>query len=106
MITSPGKPGCERSGTAADIQHPPAALRHLAKQQPVIIRVVIPVKHSQTLPKTSSRTREDTRLGCGAVSDPVFLELVEMLDSLQHDDDRCQPTGHPYRAVHGGHDWQ
>jgi hypothetical protein len=26
LITSPGKPGCERSGTAADIQHPPAAL--------------------------------------------------------------------------------
>lgn len=46
------------------------------------------------------------RLGCGAVSDPVFMELVEMLDSLQHNDDRCQPTGHPYRAVHRGHDWQ
>jgi hypothetical protein len=59
LITSPGKPGCERSGTAADIQHPPAALRHLAEQQPVIIRVVIPVEHSQTLPKTSSRTRQD-----------------------------------------------
>jgi hypothetical protein len=44
LITSPGKPGCERSGTAADIQHPPAARRHLAEQQPVIIRIVIPVE--------------------------------------------------------------
>ena len=31
MLTSLGKLGCERSGTAADIQHLPAALRHLAQ---------------------------------------------------------------------------
>jgi hypothetical protein len=38
----------------------PAALRHLAEKQPVVIRVVILVEHSQTLPKASSRTRQDT----------------------------------------------
>lgn len=49
MLTALGKLGCERTGTTADIQHTPAALRHLAEQQPVVISVVIPVEHSQTL---------------------------------------------------------
>jgi len=28
----------------------------------------------------------------------VFLELVEVLDTLQDDDDRGQAVGHPHRA--------
>jgi len=36
----------------------------------------------------------------------VFLELVEVLDTLQDDDDRGQAAGHPHRASHGSHDGQ
>src|SRR5690348_9978077 len=49
LLTSPGKLGCEPSGTAADIEHSPAARRQLTEQQPVVIRVMIPVEHSPTL---------------------------------------------------------
>jgi len=60
LLAALGKLGRERSGTAADIQHPPTAQRQLAQQQPVVRRVVIPVEHSQTLPKASSRARQDS----------------------------------------------
>lgn len=36
------------------------------------------------------------RLGSGAVGDPVLLELVQVLDTLQYHDHRGQATGHPH----------
>src|SRR5690242_20483682 len=43
------------------------------------------------------------RLGGGTVGDPVLLELVQMLGTLEYHDDRRQTTGHPDRTVYRGH---
>src|SRR5262249_35755423 len=41
--------------------------------------------------------------GSGTVGDPVLLELVKMLDALQHHDHRGQAAGHPDRAMYRGY---
>lgn len=43
------------------------------------------------------------RLGGGAVGDPVLLELIQVLSTLEHDDDGGKPAGHPDRALQPSH---
>src|SRR5512140_3203611 len=43
------------------------------------------------------------RLGGGTVGDPVLLELVQMLGTLEYHDDRRQAAGHPDRTLYRGH---
>ena len=68
LITSLGETGRARSGATADIQHPPAGLRHLAKQQPVEIGVVIPIEHDDTLPRLSLATGPGVARPVGSTS--------------------------------------
>jgi hypothetical protein len=76
-----GEPGRERSGAAADVQHPPAALRQPPEQDPLVVGVVIPLVHGRTpghglagsprtfaLPSTSTSPPGRTQRTAGALT--------------------------------------